>query len=178
MVSNCTRLRNPTQLPHCHDHFLALVSMTSEQVGRNSDTFLTGMHLAVITGKWFCADFTPLKQAYCLSGGWSRMLTYRMRVWVLQKQRLFIGAKEAKFPYFTKGKPVSSWLILKYFVIFLYKFSFCASNSWPELCFVLSLIHVRHQSPVLTRLIHPTSCAGTLLPTTVSRSEKRVFISF
>ncbi len=24
---------------------------------------------------------------------------------------LFTGAKEAKFPYFSKGKPVSSWLI-------------------------------------------------------------------
>ncbi len=26
---------------------------------------------------------------------------------------LFTGAKEAKFPYFSKGKPVSSWLISK-----------------------------------------------------------------
>ncbi len=32
--------------------------MTSEQVGCNSDTFLTGMHLA-----WFCADFAHLKQS-------------------------------------------------------------------------------------------------------------------
>ncbi len=39
------------------------VIMTSEQGGCNSDTFLTGMHLAVITGDRFCADFTPLKQA-------------------------------------------------------------------------------------------------------------------
>jgi len=39
------------------------VIMTSEQGGCNSDTFLTGMHLAVITGDRFCADFAPLKQA-------------------------------------------------------------------------------------------------------------------
>ncbi len=35
------------------------VIMTSEQGGCNSDTFLTGMHLVVITGDRFCADFAP-----------------------------------------------------------------------------------------------------------------------
>ncbi len=48
------------------------VSMTSEQGGRNLDIFLTGMHLAVITGDRFCTDFAHLKQAcwhdtYCMS---------------------------------------------------------------------------------------------------------------
>ncbi|KAL0177028.1 hypothetical protein M9458_025922, partial [Cirrhinus mrigala] len=44
------RLLNPTQPPRHRQSFLAHISMTSEQGGRNSDTFLTGMHLVVITG--------------------------------------------------------------------------------------------------------------------------------
>ncbi len=43
-----------------------------------------------------------------------------------------------KFPYFTKGKPVSSWLISKSSYIFLYISLFCASNSW--LFVLLSLL--------------------------------------
>ncbi len=62
--SNCVRLLNPTQPPRRRESFLAHISMTSEQGGRNSDTFLTGMHLAVITGDRFCAYFPHLKQAY------------------------------------------------------------------------------------------------------------------
>ncbi|KAG1973377.1 hypothetical protein F2P79_000816 [Pimephales promelas] len=38
--------------------------MTSEPGGPFSDTFLTGMHLALITGDRFCAEFAHLKQAY------------------------------------------------------------------------------------------------------------------
>ncbi len=59
---------------------------------------------------------------------------------------LFTGAKEAKFPYFTKGKPVSSWLISKSSYILLYKSTFCISNSWPAFCFAVShpCLGVRH----------------------------------
>ncbi len=38
----------------------------------------------------------------------------------------------------SKGKLGSSWLISKSPNIFLYKSLFCASNSWPVFCFVLS----------------------------------------
>ncbi len=62
--SNCARLHNQTQPPRRRKVFLAHISMTSEQSERNSDTFLTGMHLAVITGDRFWADFAHLKQAY------------------------------------------------------------------------------------------------------------------
>ncbi len=43
--------------------FFGNFSLTPEQGGRNSDTFLTGMHLAVITGDQFCVDLAHLKQA-------------------------------------------------------------------------------------------------------------------
>ncbi|KAL0204033.1 hypothetical protein M9458_002051, partial [Cirrhinus mrigala] len=59
----CARLLNPTQPPRNRQCFLAHVSMTSEQGGLNSDTFLTAMHLVVITGDRFCADFPHLKRA-------------------------------------------------------------------------------------------------------------------
>ncbi len=36
---------------------------------------------------------------------------------------------------FSKGKPVSSWLILNSSDMLLDKSSFCASNSWPAFCF-------------------------------------------
>jgi len=44
--------------------FLTYVGMTSEPGGALSDTFLTAMHLALITGDRFCAEFAHLKQAY------------------------------------------------------------------------------------------------------------------
>lgn len=46
--------------------FLPYVSMTSEHDGPHFDTFLTVMHLLVITGDWFRADFAHPKQAYWL----------------------------------------------------------------------------------------------------------------
>jgi len=49
---------------------LTYVDMTSEPGGPFSDTFLTGMHLALITGDRFCADFAHLKQAYCQFAVW------------------------------------------------------------------------------------------------------------
>ena len=61
--SNCARLQNPTGAPCARERFLTYVSMTSEQGGPHSDTFLTGMHLALITGDRFCADFARLKRA-------------------------------------------------------------------------------------------------------------------
>ncbi len=64
------------------------------------------------------------------SGGWRR--TYLSRTPLLVYAilvRLFTGAKEAKFPYFSKWTPVSSWLISKSSLqIFLYKSSFSTSN--------------------------------------------------
>jgi len=45
----------------CCESFLTQVSMTSEQGSPHSDTFLTGMHLAVINGDRFCTDFAHLK---------------------------------------------------------------------------------------------------------------------
>ncbi len=64
-----------------------------------------------------------------------------------QKQRLFTGAKEAKFLDFSNGKPVSSWLISISSNISLYKFSFCTSNSWLLFCFDLSTAHLRCATP-------------------------------
>ncbi len=58
----------------------------------------------------------------------------------------YAGAKQAKFPYFSKGKLVSAWLISKSSGIFLYKSSFCASNSWPAFCFVLVFV-TNHAMP-------------------------------
>ncbi len=69
---------------------------------------------------------------------------------------LFTGAKEANFPYFSKGKPVSSWLISKSSDIFLYKSSVWASNSWPAFCFVLS-----PRSSLIAQRRRPTSSACT-----------------
>ncbi len=42
---------------------------------------------------------------------------------------LFTGAKEAKFPFFSKDKPVSFLLISKSSHIILHKSSFCATDS-------------------------------------------------
>ncbi len=69
---------------------------------------------------------------------------------------LFTGAKEAKFPYFSKGKPVFFWLILKSSDIVLYKSLVCTSNSWPAFCFVLS-----PHSSLITQCRRPTSFART-----------------
>ncbi len=55
-----------------------------------------------------------------------------------------------------KGKPASSWLISKSSDIFLYRSSFCASNSWPAFCFVLSPC-----SSVSRNADNPTSFART-----------------
>ncbi len=41
-----------------------IMCLINKQTNKNSDTFLTGMHLAVITGDRFFADFSHLKQAY------------------------------------------------------------------------------------------------------------------
>ncbi len=72
---------------------------------------------------------------------------------------LFTGAKEAKFPYFSKGKPVSSWLISNSSDISFYKSLFYASNSWLAFCF--ALLRVRHESPAHALHLRPTSSAGT-----------------
>ncbi len=66
-------------------------------------------------------------------------------------QHLLTGAKEAKFPYFSKGKPVSSWLISKSSDIFLYKSSFCASNSWLAFCSLSSALLC---SSLITGAVH------------------------
>jgi len=49
---------------------LTYVGMTSEPGGPFSDTFLTGMHLALITGDRFYAEFAHLKQAYFPAVHW------------------------------------------------------------------------------------------------------------
>ncbi len=58
--------------------FFATLSVTSEQAGHISDTFLTGMQLVVITGDRFCADFANLKQAYSLTRTSNAPLTLTM----------------------------------------------------------------------------------------------------
>ncbi len=87
------------------------------------------------------------------SGGWCRTYASRAPLRYASLTSLFTGAKEAKFPYFSKGKPVSSWLISKSSEIFLYKSSVCASNSWPA--FVLS-----PRLSLITQRQRPTSSAG------------------
>ncbi len=80
-------------------------------------------------------------------------------------------SKGNNVPYFSKGKPVSSWLILKSSDIFLYKSLFCASNLWPAFCFVLSPC-----SPLITQRIRPTSSAGTASAYhSQQKWEKRVY---
>ncbi|KAI2664976.1 Glutathione S-transferase theta-1 [Labeo rohita] len=81
----CTRLLNPTQPPRRRESFLAHVSMTSEQGGRNSDTFITSMHLAVITSDRFCAEFAHLNEPPMCSGrdilkDRPKLLSWRSRV--------------------------------------------------------------------------------------------------
>ncbi len=44
------QLRSTARLTRCRERLLAYVGMTSEQGGLPSDTFLTGMHLAVVIG--------------------------------------------------------------------------------------------------------------------------------
>ncbi len=86
-------------------------------------------------------------------GGWCRTyapLRYASLVSFLQEQR------KQSFLTLAKGKPVSSWLISKSSDIFLYKSSFCASNSWLAFCFVLS-----PRSSLITQRWCPTSSAGT-----------------
>ncbi len=73
---------------------------------------------------------------------------------------LFTGAKEAKFPYISKRKPVSSWFISKSSIIFLYKSSFCTSNSLLMrlfCCLATAFVFVtNHCLPRVLRL-RPTS---------------------
>ncbi len=83
------------------------------------------------------------------SGGWRRTPPRYASL-----TSLSTGAKEAKFPYFSKGKPVPSWLISKSSDIFLYKSSVCNSNSWLAICFVLS-----PRSSLITQRRCPTSSA-------------------
>ncbi len=82
---------------------------------------------------------------------------------------LFTGAKEEKFPYFTKGKPVSSWLLSKSSDIFLYKCWFCTSNSWPAFCFVLS---------PRSSLITPRPTSPAWKASTYDSRMTKVFITF
>ncbi len=69
---------------------------------------------------------------------------------------LFTGAKEAKFTYFSNGKPVSSWLISKSSDISLYKSLFCASSSWPLFCSLSAFVtnhatrHPPERLPLMT----------------------------
>ncbi len=89
---------------------------------------------------------------------------------------LFTGAKKAKFPYFSKGKPVSSWLILKssdfffFFFFFFYKSSVCTSNSWAAFCFVLS-----PRSSLITQRRRPTSSTCTASTRQSAEVRKRVY---
>ncbi len=108
------------------------------------------------------------------SGGWRTGRTYvsRAPLRYTSLASLFTGAKEAKYPYFSKGTPVSSWLISKSSDIFFYKSSVYTSNSWPAFCFVLS-----PRSSLITQRRRPTSPAGTA--SVYDRwSEREVFITF
>ncbi len=85
---------------------------------------------------------------------------------------LFTGAK---FPYFSKGKPDSSWLISKSSDIFLYKSSKYKIPLIRDQNFVSSL-HVRHLSRYADILRHPLE---QLAHMTVSGSETtKVFITW
>ncbi len=85
-----------------------------------------------------------------------------------ENQHLFTGEKDATFPYFSKGKPVSAWLTSIFPDIYLYKSLFCDSNSRPAFCFALSPC-----SPLITqRLRHPVELM------TVRWSKRDVFITF
>ncbi len=76
------------------------------------------------------------------TGGWCRTSASCAHLWDICR------SKASKFPYFSKGKLVSAWLISKSSGIFLYKSSFCASNSWPAFCLFScsSLITQRRRS--------------------------------
>ncbi len=86
------------------------------------------IHISNIINTFFSPPLTVVDRS--CSGGWRRTYVSRAPLRYASLTSLFTGAKEAKFPYFSKGKPVS---------IFLYKSSFCVSNLWPQICFVLSL---------------------------------------
>ncbi len=105
------------------------------------------------------------------SGGWRRTYASRAPLRYASLTSLFTGAKEAKFSYFSKGTPVSSWLISKSSDIFLYKSSVCTSNSWLVFCFVLS-----PRSSLITHHRCPLSSAETV--SAYGGSDRKVFITF
>ncbi len=111
------------------------------------------IHISNVINTFLSLPLTVIRT--CPSGGWHRTYTSRAPLRYASLESLYTGAKEAKFPYFSKGKPVSSPLISKSSDIFLYKSSFCASNLWPAFCFVLSL-----RSSLITQRRHPTSSTG------------------
>ncbi len=112
------------------------------------------IHISNVINSFLSLPLTVVR--WSRSGGWRRTYASRAPLRYASLMSLFTGAKEAKFPYFRKGKPVSSWLISKSSNIFLYKSSFCASNSWPVFCFVLS-----PRSSLITQRRSPTSSTGT-----------------
>ncbi len=100
----------------------------------------TNIQISSVRNTFFSLPLTVIC-ANC-SGGWHRAYAAHAPLRYASLASLFTGAKEAKFPYFSKGKPVSFWLISKSSDIFLFKSSFCASNSWPVFYFVLSPLSV------------------------------------
>ncbi len=91
-------------------------------------------------------------------------------------------SREPSFVY-SKGKPISSWLILKSIDIFLYKSSFILLIR--DQCFVLLSplwFHVCHFSPELMLRLHPTSSAWMPLSWTrvrqLAEARNYVFLSF
>ncbi len=78
-------------------YFIALTVQHNTKQTKNSDTFLTGMHVAVITRDRFWADFAHLKQAYWKTKLRSYWWCKQMRIWTQVTERAKLHVKH--FPW-------------------------------------------------------------------------------
>ncbi len=103
--------------------------------------------------KAFWSDPIPIE---CYSSGWRRLS-------VSSGENMLVS-REPSFVY-SKGKPVSSWLVSKSSNIFLYKSSFCTSDWWPVFCFALSSSHrrLRYAIRLQRAFINPPEPCGVFL---------------
>ncbi len=81
------------------------------------------------------------------SGGWCRTYASCVHLWDMLVSQVFT---EANFPYFSKGKPVSSWLISKSSNICLYK-SLACNHATPT--FYVTCVKLKARGTIPARHI-------------------------
>ncbi len=109
----------------------------------------------------FCKYLKRYKK-FCVSSANERLSFRRMTQDAVHALVCFtktnVCLQEQRKQSFLTWPKKNSWLILKSSHIFLCKSSFCASNSWPVFCFVLSTVCLR-SSLIVVLTLHPTSSA-------------------